>query len=173
MCVCGFYTTTNLMGKNPCRKLTAIDSWICDSRKDIKPIHAFLVCISYAYAYVLVHCLFVECGASVVVVFWMACHMATGFRSDDSIWIQCLDPLSDVWQPTITWPMGFALLIVQLVSVGMHVSGEQPTTVMRICIELSIYGGTLNIIASLKIGQLSARFMLVFFFDTFLSFFCR
>lgn len=112
----------------------------------------------------------------VCAVFWMACHMATGFRSDDNIWLQCLVPLSDVWQPTITWPMGFALLIVPLVSdVCMHASGEQQlTTVKRIWMAFNIYGGTLKIIASLKMGQLSARFfMLVFFFDTFLSFFCK
>lgn len=136
------------------------------------PMYVYILqmLLSCAYGFCW-HFLFVECGA--VAGFWMACHMATGFRSDDSIWIQCFEPLSDVWQPTITCPMGFALLIVPLVSVCTHASGEQPTTVIRICMAFSIYGGTLNIIASLKIGQLSARFMLVFFFDTFLSFFCK
>lgn len=76
-------------------------------------------------------------------------------------------------QPTITCPMGFALLIDALVSVCWLTSGEQPTTVNRIWMAFNMYGGTLNIIASLKIGQLSARFRLVFFFDTFFSFFCK
>lgn len=102
----------------------------------------------------------------------MACHMATGFRSDVIIWVQCLDPLSKLEQPTITCPNGLALPIVLLFSVHVDDSGEL-TTVRRIWMAPNMYGGTLNIIASLNMGQLSARFTLVFFFDTFLSSFCK
>lgn len=81
---------------------------------------------------------FIECVACLT-----ACHIATGFRIDVSIWCQCLIPLSDAEQPTITCPIGFATVFIFSVVSDTH------TTVKRIWIELSIYGGTLNIIDSL------------------------
>lgn len=99
------------------------------------------------------------------------CHIATGLRNDESIWFQCRRPLPVALPPTITWPIGrislVTLLLLQLPSIFSHTL----ITVTRTWIELSIYGGTLNIIDSLKIDCLSKRFVDVFFLDTFLSFF--
>lgn len=78
----------------------------------------------------------------------IACHIATGLRNDVNIWFQCLRPFSELEQPTITWPMGTALPIVLLFSMDVGVSGIL-ITVKRIWMAFSIYGGTLNIIASL------------------------
>lgn len=73
----------------------------------------------------------------------------------------------------MTCPIGLDPVIVLLFSLLANDGSGTLITVKRTWITLNMYGGTLNIIASLKIGQLSARFTLVFFFDTFLSSFCK
>lgn len=83
------------------------------------------------------------------------CHMATGLRSEESIWCQWRSPFPTAQLPATTCPSGRS-----------PPPAVTPNTVSRSRAVVRLGGGTLKITDSLKIGPRSLRFSEVRFFRT-------